>query len=146
MHKKLTFSEFCGDSYETEVSHKFVEYLKLCFRAYPCPVIIYLFRLTDHLSKGISPALHTQSSSRHGSRAAPHCSSRRHSLIHSIGCPDSPSFTHPGIDWADSNSTQTSENCSTPHTCQQACYSKYHEPSRHNYSPSRSIPGALIQR
>jgi len=32
MHKKLTFSEFCGDSYDTEVSHKFIEYLKLCFR------------------------------------------------------------------------------------------------------------------
>jgi len=34
MHKKLTFSEFYGNSYETEVSHKFIEYLKLCFRAY----------------------------------------------------------------------------------------------------------------
>ena len=43
MHKQLTFSEFCGESYETEVSHKFVEYLKLCFRAYSCPVVVCLF-------------------------------------------------------------------------------------------------------
>jgi len=34
VHKKLTFSEFYGNSYETDVSHKFIEYLKLCFRMY----------------------------------------------------------------------------------------------------------------
>ena len=32
VHKELTFSEFCGESYDTEVSHKFVDYLKLCYR------------------------------------------------------------------------------------------------------------------
>ena len=32
VHKKLTFSEFCSGFYESEVEHKFVEYLKVCFR------------------------------------------------------------------------------------------------------------------
>ena len=31
-HKQLTFSEFCGTSYTTDVSDKFTEYLKLCYR------------------------------------------------------------------------------------------------------------------
>ena len=31
-HKELTFSEYLGKSYETDVSEKFIEYLKLCFR------------------------------------------------------------------------------------------------------------------
>ena len=41
LHKNLTFSEFCGDSYETEVSHKFVEYLKLCFRMCTHPLSVH---------------------------------------------------------------------------------------------------------
>lgn len=43
MHKKLTFSEFCGDSYERDVSHKFVEYLKLSFRTSSHLVLIHHF-------------------------------------------------------------------------------------------------------
>ena len=43
MHKQLTFSEFWGDSYQMEVSDKFVEYLSLCFRTCPYLVIIYSF-------------------------------------------------------------------------------------------------------
>ena len=33
VHKQLTFSEFRGKSYTTEVSDKFTDYLKLCYRA-----------------------------------------------------------------------------------------------------------------
>jgi len=43
MHKNLTFSEFCGNSYETDVSHKFIEYIKLCFRTCSYPVVIHRF-------------------------------------------------------------------------------------------------------
>ena len=32
IHKQLTFSEFLGQPYDTEVSQKFVEYLQLCLR------------------------------------------------------------------------------------------------------------------
>lgn len=35
VHKQLTFSEFLGQSYDTDVSDKFVEYLKHCFREPP---------------------------------------------------------------------------------------------------------------
>jgi len=35
VHKQLTFSEFLGQSYDTEVSEKFVDYLKHCFRMSP---------------------------------------------------------------------------------------------------------------
>jgi len=35
VHKQLTFSEFLGQSYDAEVSQKFVEYLKLCFHVSP---------------------------------------------------------------------------------------------------------------
>jgi hypothetical protein len=35
VHKQLTFSEFLGESYDAEVSRKFVEYLMLCFRTSP---------------------------------------------------------------------------------------------------------------
>jgi hypothetical protein len=38
MQKKLSFSEFWGNSYEAEVSHRFTEYLKLCFRTCSRPV------------------------------------------------------------------------------------------------------------
>lgn len=34
--KQLAFSEFCGASYTTEVSDKFTEYLKLCYRTCLC--------------------------------------------------------------------------------------------------------------
>ena len=54
MHKQLTFSEFCGESYETEVSHKFVEYLKLCFRTYSPPLATLLISLTSHPSERYS--------------------------------------------------------------------------------------------
>lgn len=33
VHKQLTFSEFLGQSYESEVSEKFIEYLQHCCRA-----------------------------------------------------------------------------------------------------------------
>ena len=50
-HKKLTFSEFCGDSYEREISHKFIEYLKLCFRTFSHSHIQPPFALSDpHVS------------------------------------------------------------------------------------------------
>lgn len=43
-HKQLTFSEFRGTSYTTEVSDKFTEYLKLCYRGYSCfDVVRFLF-------------------------------------------------------------------------------------------------------
>lgn len=45
MQKKLSFSEFWGNSYEAEVSHKFIEYLKLCFRTYSHLVLTISFVL-----------------------------------------------------------------------------------------------------
>ena len=33
IHKQLTFSEFSGQSYEADISEKFIEYLKQCCRA-----------------------------------------------------------------------------------------------------------------
>lgn len=48
-HKQLTFSEFLGPSYDTEISNKFVDYLRLCFRrSLSCGLSVF----TDiHLSK-----------------------------------------------------------------------------------------------
>ena len=51
MHKKLTFSEFYGSSYETEISHKFVEYLKLCFRMCYWPIVACPFSLQITLAR-----------------------------------------------------------------------------------------------
>ena len=39
-HKNLTFSQFCGDSYETDVEGRFIEYLQHCFRTYNYLVVI----------------------------------------------------------------------------------------------------------
>jgi len=47
MHKNLTFSESCGNSYDTEVSHKFIEYLKLCFRT--CSYLNFIHRFDPQI-------------------------------------------------------------------------------------------------
>ena len=36
----MTFSQFCGDSYDTDVSERFIEYLQHCFRTYIHFVVI----------------------------------------------------------------------------------------------------------
>ena len=59
-HKKLSFSEFCGDSYERDISHKFIEYLKLCFRMYSHSTPIRSFSPAHLSSKGVSSTIHTQ--------------------------------------------------------------------------------------
>src|SRR5882757_6564109 len=61
MHKELTFSEFCGDSYKTDISHKFVEYLKLCFRTY-FHLVFPSVSLKNHSSKRRPSTLHARPS------------------------------------------------------------------------------------
>ena len=142
MHKKLTFSEFCGGSYETEVSHKFIEYLKLCFRTcLYCPIVIHLFQLTNHFSERNPPTLHT--------RSKPWCSSATATLHDSGHRPPAYDTNHPsppssiragiGFDRANSNSSQDEGT----YPCHKTRSSKCRKPRKFEHSPGRSAQGTI---
>lgn len=59
VHKQLTFSQFCSESYDTEVIQKFAEYLRHCFHMYSFHITVGLLTYELPQQKKFASSTHS---------------------------------------------------------------------------------------